>query len=206
MGLRSDLKTLKQKDPAARHWLDIILTHNGMHAVWIYRLSHLLWKLRLKMIARMVSGLGRLLTGVEIHPAATIGKNFIIDHGAGVVIGETTQIGDNVLIYHGVTLGGTGNHSGEKRHPSICDDVMIAAGAKILGNVFIGNHAKIGANAVVLKDVPPYATAVGMPARIIQKEETVTETDCSLIAKENDEITHRFFVRIIPLISNAPRY
>lgn len=186
MGMISDIKTLKQKDPAARHTLDIILTHSGLHAVWYYRVAHFFWTIHLKLIARIISNVARFLTGVEIHPGATIGKNFIIDHGTGVVIGETTVIGKNVLIYHGVTLGGTGNDCHVKRHPSICDEVMIAAGAKILGNIQVGYKAKIGANAVVLKDVPPYATAVGIPARIIQKEDAshMTITDCSLLAKE----------------------
>lgn len=182
MGMRSDIKTLKAKDPAARHTLEILLTHSGLHAVWYYRVAHLLWKIKLKTIARIISNIARILTGVEIHPAAQIGKNFIIDHGTGVVIGETTVIGKNVLMYHGVTLGGTGNDSDHKRHPSICDNVMIAAGAKILGNIKIGLNAKIGANSVVLKDVPPYATAVGMPARIIEGNK-ITEDDCSLVAK-----------------------
>jgi serine O-acetyltransferase len=181
--MRSDIKTLKEKDPAARHTLEILLTHSGLHAVWYYRIAHFLWRIKLKTIGRIVSNIARMMTGVEIHPAAKIGKNFIIDHGTGVVIGETTIIGDNVLIYHGVTLGGTGNDSDHKRHPSICDNVMIAAGAKILGNIKIGLNAKIGANAVVLKDVPPYATAVGMPARIIEGNK-ITEDDCSLVAKE----------------------
>lgn len=186
MGMISDIKTLKQKDPAARHTLEILLTHSGLHAVWYYRIAHVLWTLKLKMLARMLSNFARFLTGVEIHPAARIGKNFIIDHGTGVVIGETTEIGDNVLLYHGVTLGGTGNECHVKRHPSICDEVMIAAGAKILGNIQIGYKAKIGANAVVLKDVPPYATAVGMPARIILRDDAarLTPTECSLVAKE----------------------
>lgn len=185
MGMISDIKTLKEKDPAARHFLDIVLTHNGLHAVWNYRIARFFWKVKLKMIARIISNIGRLLTGVEIHPGATIGRNFIIDHGSGVVIGETSVIGENVLIYHGVTLGGTGNETGVKRHPSVCDNVMIAAGAKILGDIKIGFAAKVGANAVVLKDVPPYATAVGMPARIIVGEE-LTEDECSLVKKERN--------------------
>jgi serine O-acetyltransferase len=184
MGLRSDIKTIKLKDPAARSTLSILLTYNGMHAVWTYRFTHLLWKMKLKLLARIIANISRIFTGVEIHPAARIGKNFFIDHGTGVVIGETTQIGDNVLIYHQVTLGGTGNETGEKRHPSICDNVMIAAGAKILGNIHVGNNAKIGANAVVLKDVPAGATAVGMPARFIFNGE-VTEENCSLTKKAN---------------------
>ncbi len=183
MGIISDIKTLKKKDPAARHALDIILTHNGLHAVWNYRIARFFWKLKLKMIARIISNIGRLLHGTDIHPGAQIGKNFIIDHGSGVVIGETAVIGNNVLMYHGVTLGGTGNHSGEKRHPSVCDNVMIAAGAKILGDIKIGFGAKVGANAVVLINVPPYSTAVGMPARIIEGKE-LGGTECSLFSKE----------------------
>jgi len=182
MGMISDIKFLKQKDPAARHTLDILLTHSGLHSVWYYRIAHFFWKIKFKMFARMISSFARFLTGVEIHPAAQIGKNFIIDHGTGVVIGETTVIGKNVLIYHGVTLGGTGNASGIKRHPTICDGVMIAAGAKILGDIKIGFKARIGANAVVLKDVPPYATAVGMPARVIVGEK-LSEEECSLATK-----------------------
>ncbi|MBU1020234.1 MAG: serine O-acetyltransferase [Firmicutes bacterium] len=183
MGMISDIKTVKRKDPAARNALEIILTSNGMHAVWSYRVAHVLWKLKLKLLARMLSGFTRFLTGVEIHPGAQIGKNFMIDHGTGTVIGETTVIGNDVLIYHQVTLGGTGNATGKKRHPSICDGVMIAAGAKILGDIRIGSKAKIGANSVVLKDVPSSSTAVGMPARIILNEQ-ITEEDCSLANKD----------------------
>ncbi len=182
MGLRSDIRVIKRKDPAATSALSILLTSSGMHAVWIYRVSHLYWIMHLKLLARITSNIGRFLTGVEIHPAAVIGKNFIIDHGTGTVIGETTIIGNNVLLYHQVTLGGTGNESGIKRHPSLCDGVMIAAGAKILGNIKIGANARVGANAVVLKDVPSNATAVGMPARIILNE-NMKEEDCSLISK-----------------------
>lgn len=183
MGLRSDIKAIKRKDPAATSTLSILLTSNGMHAVWIYRFSNLLWKMHLKLLARITSTIARFLTGVEIHPAAIIGKNFIIDHGTGTVIGETTIIGNDVLIYHQVTLGGTGNESGKKRHPSLCDGVMVAAGAKILGNIRIGTNARVGANAVVLKNVPSNATAVGMPARLILNN-NLKEEDCSLMLKE----------------------
>jgi len=183
MGLRSDIRTIKRKDPAATSTLSIMLTSSGMHAVWTYRLSHFLWRMHLKLLARIASTIARFFTGVEIHPAATIGKDFIIDHGTGTVIGETTIIGNNVLVYHQVTLGGTGNDSGIKRHPTICDGVMIAAGAKILGGIHIGTNAKVGANAVVLKNVPANATAVGMPARLIYNGE-VTEENCSLAKKE----------------------
>lgn len=183
MGLFSDIKTIKKKDPAAGSTLSIIFTYAGMHAVWAYRIAHFFWKIRLKFIAKYISFIARMFTGVEIHPGAEIGKNLFIDHGQGVVIGETAVIGNNVLIYHQVTLGGTGNEKGEKRHPSLCDNVMIAAGAKILGDIHIGTNAKIGANAVVLKDVPANATAVGMPARIIYNGD-VTEENCSLVKKE----------------------
>jgi serine O-acetyltransferase len=183
MGLISDIKTIKEKDPAAGSALSIILTYNGMHAVWGYRVSHVFWKLKLKLIAKIISSFIRVFTGVEIHPGATIGKNLFIDHGNGVVIGETAEIGNNVLIYHQVTLGGTGNDTSERRHPSICDNVMIAAGAKILGGIHIGTNAKVGANAVVLKNVPANATAVGMPARLIYNGD-VTEENCSLAKKE----------------------
>jgi len=183
MGMLKDIRTLKLKDPAARHTLDIILTHNGLHAVWNYRIARFFWNIKLKLISRFISNFGRFTTGVDIHPGAKIGERFIIDHGTGIVIGETAVIGNNVLIYHGVTLGGTGNDSSNKRHPSICDNVMIAAGAKILGNIRIGFGARVGANSVVLKDVPPYATAVGMPARIIEGEK-ISDEECSLMSKE----------------------
>ena len=183
MGMKSDIQSIKRRDPAARNTLEIILTNNGMHAVWLYRVSHLLWRIKLKLLARLLSGVTRFLTGVEIHPAAAIGKNLVIDHGNGIVIGETTLIGNDVLIYHQVTLGGTGNESGVKRHPTICDGVMIATGAKVLGNIKIGSKVKIGANAVVLKDVPAGATAVGMPARFILSKD-ITVEDCSLLSKE----------------------
>lgn len=183
MGMIKDIRTLKLKDPAARHTLDIVLTHNGLHAVWNYRIAHFLWKIKLKLLARLISNFGRFTTGVDIHPGAQIGERFVIDHGTGIVIGETAVIGENVLIYHGVTLGGTGNDSSHKRHPTICDNVMIAAGAKILGNIKVGFGARVGANSVVLTEVPPYSTAVGMPARIIKGQE-VFNHECSLMSKE----------------------
>jgi len=182
MGILEDIRTIKEKDPAARHVIEILLTSQGLHAIWAYRVAHVFWKIKLKLLARIISGVARFFTGIEIHPGATIGKRFMIDHGSGVVIGETTVIGNDVLIYHQVTLGGTGNDSEHKRHPSICDHVMIAAGAKVLGNIRVGLGAKIGANAVVLKDVPPYSTAVGLPARFIQNE-VLNKEDCSLANK-----------------------
>ena len=179
MGIRSDIKTIKRKDPAARHTLEILLTYSGMHAVWTYRVTHVLWKMKLKLLARVISSLSRFFTGVEIHPGATIGKNFVIDHGHGVVIGETSKIGNCVLIFHGVTLGGTGNDNSSKRHPTVCNGAMISAGAKILGDIKIGAYSKVGANAVVLKDVPDYSTAVGMPAKIILNQTENNEV-CAL--------------------------
>ncbi len=179
MGMISDIRTIQKKDPASRHFLEILLTYNGMHAIWTYRLTHLLWVLRLKLLARFIGLLSRFFTGVEIHPGAKIGKNVVIDHGTGVVIGETAIIANNVLIYHGVTLGGTGNERGIKRHPTICTGAMLAAGSKVLGDIKVGAFAKVGSNAVVLKDVPDYATAVGIPARIIPNEKSSDEV-CSL--------------------------
>lgn len=183
MGMIKDIQTLKLKDPAARHTIDIVLTHNGLHAVWNYRIAHFFWVIKLKLLSRFISNFGRFTTGVDIHPAAQIGERFIIDHGTGIVIGETAVIGNNVLIYHGVTLGGTGNDSEHKRHPTVCDNVMIAAGAKILGNIRVGLGARVGANSVVLIDVPPYATAVGLPARIIEGQK-ISNQECSLMSKE----------------------
>lgn len=190
MGIIKDIRAIQKKDPAARHALEIFLTYNGMHAIWSYRVAHVFWKLKLKLLARIMSTLTRFFTGVEIHPAAYIGKNVVIDHGTGVVIGETAQIANDVLIYHGVTLGGTGNEKGIKRHPTVCTGAMLAAGSKILGDIKVGAYAKVGANAVVLQDIPDYATAVGIPARIIPKENT-TYAVCSLAHKEEREKNQR---------------
>jgi len=183
MGLIRSIKNIQKYDPSARHTLDILLTSTGLHAIWLYRIAHLFWVIRLKLIARMLMNVTRFLTGIEIHPAAQIGKGFVIDHGMGVVIGESTRIGDDVLIYQGVTLGGTGNISDTKRHPTICSHVMIGAGAKILGDIKVGPGARVGANAVVLKNVPDGATAIGIPARFIEKE-GITPQECSLTIKD----------------------
>lgn len=183
MGLIRSVKNIQKYDPSARHVLDILITSTGLHAIALYRIAHLFWTIKLKLFARIIANMTRFLTGVEIHPAAKIGKGLVIDHGMGVVIGESTRIGEDVLIYQGVTLGGTGNLSDQKRHPTICSHVMIGAGAKVLGNIKVGAHARIGANAVVLKDVPPGATAIGIPARFIEKDE-VSSFECSLTIKE----------------------
>ena len=161
--LRAEIKAIKEKDPAARSTLEIFLCYPGFWALFMHRISHWLWIHSFKLLARMNSTLARFLTGIEIHPGATFGKRVFIDHGMGIVIGETAIIGDNVIILHGVTLGGTGKEKG-KRHPTIGDNVFIGSGAKVLGNINIGNNVKIGANAVVLKNVDNNSTVVGIPA------------------------------------------
>lgn len=161
-----EAKNIMKKDPAAKSIIEVILCYPGLWAVLFYRLSHKLYNKKRFVFARIISQMARNLTGIEIHPGAKIGKNLFIDHGMGVVIGETAEIGDNVTIYHGVTLGGTGKDTG-KRHPTVEDNVVIGAGAKILGPILIGRNAKIGANAVVLKDVPPNVTVCGIPAKIV---------------------------------------
>jgi serine O-acetyltransferase len=169
-GLMEEINNIMEKDPAARTKFEVVLCYPGLHAVLLYRLSHKLFVMRMYLLARLVSQISRLLTGIEIHPGAKIGKGLVIDHGMGVVIGETAEVGKNVTIYQGVTLGGTGKDKG-KRHPTVEDDVIIGAGAKILGPIKIGRGAKIGANSVVLKDVPDNSTAVGIPARIVPSKE-----------------------------------
>ncbi|MBF0176773.1 MAG: serine O-acetyltransferase [Magnetococcales bacterium] len=164
--IRNDIRVVFARDPAARHVLEVLLCYPGVHAMLAYRLAHWLWTHHLKLAARMVSYLGRMLTGIEIHPGARIGQGFFIDHGMGVVIGETTEIGDNVTIYHGVTLGGTTWQKG-KRHPTLEENVIVGAGAKILGPVTIGSNARVGSNAVVVNNVPRNTTVVGIPGRVI---------------------------------------
>ena len=163
--LKYDIENVMKNDPAARTKLEVLLLYQSIHVLIFYRTAHGLYKIKLFFLARLVSQLGRFFTGIEIHPGAKIGKGLFIDHGMGVVIGETAEIGDNVTIYHGVTLGGTGKDKG-KRHPTVGNNVIIGCGAKILGPISIGDGAKIGANSVVLKDVPKGKTAVGIPAVI----------------------------------------
>ncbi len=167
--LKEDIDAVFDRDPAARNTLEVLLTYPGVHALIMHRLAHQLWTHRLKGVARGLSTINRFLTGIEIHPGAKIGRRFFIDHGMGVVIGETAEIGNDVTLYHGVTLGGTTWNKG-KRHPTLKDGVVVGAGAKILGPLVIGRNAKIGSNAVVTKAMPDDATAVGNPARIIIKE------------------------------------
>lgn len=167
--ITQDLRAVFDRDPAATSWLEVILTYSGLHALLAYRLSHWLWSYRVPIIPRVISQVARWLTGIEIHPGATIGVGFFIDHGMGVVIGETAEIGDYVTLFQGVTLGGTGKERG-KRHPTLGNHVVVGAGAKILGGIKIGDNVKIGANSVVLKSVPANSTVIGVPARIIKTE------------------------------------
>lgn len=157
-----------EQDPAARSSLEVFLTYSGLHAVWWHLVAHWFFKKKIYFVARVISQISRFLTGIEIHPGAKIGRRLFIDHGMGVVIGETCTIGNNVTIYQGVTLGGTGKERG-KRHPDIGDNVLIAAGAKVLGNIQVGNQVNIGSNSVVLKDVPDCSTVVGIPGKIVKK-------------------------------------
>ena len=173
--LRYDLNRVMENDPAARSKIEVFLLYPTIHAMISYRIAHFLYTKKLFFLARLVSQISRFFTGIEIHPGAKIGKGLVIDHGMGVVIGETAEIGDNVLLYHGVTLGGTGKDKG-KRHPTLGDNVIIGAGAKVLGPIYIGTNSKIGANSVVLKDVLEGSTAVGIPAKnIIKAQEETTE-------------------------------
>tara|TARA_B100000686_G_scaffold305344_1_gene343718 strand:+ start:1064 stop:1603 length:540 start_codon:yes stop_codon:yes gene_type:complete len=164
--LKEFLDTYKKKDPASRSYLEIVVCYPGAHAVFFHKISNFFWKLKLKLLGRIISNISRFLTGIEIHPAVKIGKNFFIDHGMGIVIGETTVIGDNVSIYQGVTLGGT-KWEKRKRHPSISDNVVIGAGAKVLGPITVGKNSKIGANSVVTRNVPSNTVVVGIPARVV---------------------------------------
>lgn len=181
--MREDVQSVFHRDPAARNAFEVLTCYPGLHAVWIHRLSHWLWAHEWKWLARMSSNLGRWLTGVEIHPGARIGRRFFIDHGMGIVIGETAEIGDDVTLYHGVTLGGTSWNKG-KRHPTLEDGVIVGAGAKILGPFTVGAGAKIGSNAVVTREVPPGATAVGIPGRIIVKSSDEQEARRKAIAEK----------------------
>ncbi|HCF51345.1 MAG TPA: serine O-acetyltransferase [Syntrophomonas sp.] len=167
--MRQEVKVVFERDPAAKSVLEVLFCYPGFHAIIHHRIAHFFYRHRLFFVARMISHLNRFLTGIEIHPGAKIGKGLFIDHGSGVVIGETTEIGDNVTLYQGVTLGGTGKEKG-KRHPTIGDNVTISVGAKVLGNIKIGNNVKIGGGSVVLKDVPSNCTVVGVPGRIAVRD------------------------------------
>lgn len=173
-----DIKTIYDNDPAAKNIFEVILCYPGLHALMAYRLAHRLYKWHIPLLPRMISYLTRIITGIEIHPAARIGRRFFIDHGEGVVIGETTIIGDDVLIYQQVTLGGTGKDTG-KRHPTVGNHVIIGAGAKVLGDIIIADHVRIGAGSVVIEDVPSHSTVVGVPGRIVQR--AVVDEDGNLM-------------------------
>jgi serine O-acetyltransferase len=167
--IREDIRCVLERDPAARNRLEVLTSYPGLHAVWLHRFAHALWKRRMRLLARWVSQFARALTGVEIHPGATIGPRLFIDHGMGVVIGETAEIGADVTMYHGVTLGGVSLEHG-KRHPTIEDRVVIGAGAKVLGAITIGRNSRIGANAVVVKDVEPDSVVVGIPGKQVKRK------------------------------------
>lgn len=188
--LREDIEVIFEQDPAARSYLEVICTYAGLHAIWAHRIAHVLYKKRFFFMARVISQVSRFFTGIEIHPGATIGRRLFIDHGMGVVIGETCEIGDNVTLYQGVTLGGTGKEKG-KRHPTIEDNVLIATGAKVLGSITVGKNSKVGAGSVVLKEVPPNSTVVGIPGRVVIRDGVKVNRDlnhCDL----PDPIADRF--------------
>lgn len=196
-GIRKDIRVIFERDPAAKSVLEVVLCYSGLHALWAHRMAHYLYTHNFIVLARIISSVSKFFTGIEIHPGAKIGKGLFIDHGTGIVIGETAEIGNNVTLYQGVTLGGTGKEAG-KRHPTIGNNVVVATGAKVLGSFKVGDYAKIGAGSVVLKEVPPYATVVGIPGRVVvMKGERVKdgyrpdcpfveEEDAKVLAEEND--------------------
>ncbi|MBM4448428.1 MAG: serine O-acetyltransferase [Chloroflexi bacterium] len=175
--MKEDIQTVFAKDPAARSTLEVLLCYPGLHALWLHRIAHFLWQRRLRLLSRFISHLSRFFTGIEIHPGATIGRRFFIDHGAGVVIGETSEIGDDVLLYQGVVLGGTTTEK-KKRHPTLGDNVVIGAGAIALGPITIGDGARVGSGSVVIKSVPPGVTVVGVPGRSVEdRHKPILELD-----------------------------
>lgn len=177
--IREDIRSVLKSDPAAKNGLQVALLYSGLHAIWAYRVAHRLHGAGFPFLARALSQTARWLTGVEIHPAAQIGRRFFIDHGMGVIIGETAILGEDVLLYQGVTLGGTGNETG-KRHPTLADRVVVGAGAKVLGNIHIGSDTRIGANSVVLFNVPAHSTVVGIPGKVVRRRK----------GDENDSLAH----------------
>ncbi|EPV0550064.1 serine O-acetyltransferase [Pseudomonas aeruginosa] len=181
--VREDIQSVFYRDPAARNALEVLTCYPGLHAVWLHRLAHGLWTSGWKWLARLVSNFGRWMTGIEIHPGARIGRRFFIDHGMGIVIGETAEIGDDVTLYQGVTLGGTTWNKG-KRHPTLGNNVVVGAGAKVLGPFTVGEGAKVGSNAVVTKEVPPGATVVGIPGRIIMREDSEQQAKRQAMAEK----------------------
>lgn len=202
--VHEDIQAVLKKDPAARNGLEVLLCYPGIWALIFHKPAHALYKHNMKLLARMISQFARFCTGIEIHPGATIGKGFFIDHGTGVIIGETTIIGDNVTLYQGVTLGGTGKETG-KRHPTLEDNVMVSAGAKIIGSFTVGENSKIGAGSVVLEEVPPNCTVVGVPGRIVKRDNVKVPRsdmdqihlpdpimeDITMLQRENSELCNR---------------
>jgi serine O-acetyltransferase len=187
---KEDIDVVFDQDPAARNYVEVILTYSGLHAIWAHRIAHAFFKRKFFFIARVISQVSRFFTGVEIHPGAKIGRRFFIDHGMGVVIGETCEIGDNVTLFQGVTLGGTGKEKG-KRHPTIQDNALIATGAKVLGSIVVGENSKVGAGSVVLKDVPPNSTVVGIPGKVVIQDGVKIQKDlnhCDLPDPMNDRL------------------
>jgi serine O-acetyltransferase len=174
--IREDIDSVFERDPAARNWLEVLLAYPGLHAIWGHRIAHWLWIHNFRFLGRLLSQLMRSLTGIEIHPGATIGARFFIDHGMGIVIGETAEVGVDVTLYHGVTLGGTSLNKG-KRHPTIGDRVVVGAGAKILGAIVVGDDSRVGANAVVVKDVPSNSVVVGVPGQVIMRSKPHQASD-----------------------------
>ena len=184
MKIIEDIRSVFDRDPAARNMFEIITCYSGVQAVIIYRLTHLLWRYKLYWLARFISTFARIITGIEIHPGAIIGRRFFIDHGMGVVIGETSEIGDDCMIYHGVTLGGT-SWDKEKRHPTLMDGVIIGAGAKILGPVTLGKNVRVGSNSVVVRSIDDNETVVGIPGRVVRKKSSEIDTFDSYAASSS---------------------
>jgi len=186
--IKDDIQGVFHRDPAARNTFEVLTNYPGLHAVWLHRISHKLWQADWKWLARSLSTFNRWLTGIEIHPGATLGRRVFIDHGMGVVIGETAEVGDDVTLYHGVTLGGTSWTPG-KRHPTLENGVVVGAGAKVLGPITIGENGKVGSNSVVVKDIPPGATAVGIPGRIIVSKQ---QSDATQINPNRNKIAEKY--------------
>jgi len=204
--IKEDIKTAFREDPAARTVLEVLLCYPGLHAIWVHRVSHWLWRKNLKTLARFLSHISRFLTAIEIHPGADIGRRFFIDHGLGIVIGETTEIGNDVLVYQGVVLGGT-SHDKTKRHPTIGNRVVIGAGAILLGPIKVGDNARVGAGSVVVQDVPDNSTVVGVPGRVVvskqKKNVSGVDLDHNKLPDPVIEVLHRLEKRIKSLEERA---
>lgn len=185
--LNRDIECVFERDPAATSKLEVVLNYPGLHAIWAHRLTHRLYQHNMRVLARLISQIARFFTQVEIHPGATLGEGLFIDHGCGIVIGETAILGDNVTLYQGVTLGGTGKESG-KRHPTLGNNVMVSSGAKVLGNITIGDNAKIGAGSVVLKNVPANSTVVGIPGKVVVQDGLRVQPDAHHVDLNHNQL------------------